>query len=125
MPQATPTTITEAPEAPMPSPTLTLYLRVAENDAPNDFDGGRLRLHSVRGGLDPEVLDVSLLIVARTDAFLQQWPWKTREAKQQRFYRLVLEEIPESDMPADPTEDEEIAALEARLASLKKERQER
>lgn len=110
---------TDTPEAAQPSPELALYLRVVENDAPNDFDGGRLVMKPVRAGIDPDILDASLVVAAKTDAFLVRYPWKTRAAKQGRFYKMVLVEVSESDLPPDPEQQAEIDRLEAQLAGLK------
>lgn len=95
-------------------------MRVVENDAPNDFEGGRLVFKPVRAGADPALLDASLVIAAKTDVFLMLYPWKTRAAKSERFYRLTLVEIAVSDLPPDPaTVPDEIAELEARLRALR------
>jgi hypothetical protein len=111
----------ETPEAPAPSPTLSLYLRVVENDAANDFDGGRLVMKPVRAGIDPAIMDASLVIASKTDGFLTRFPWKTRAAKQGRFYRLTVEEVPESELPPDPEVEARKAQLERELAALQLE----
>lgn len=110
----------DTPEAPQPSPPLVLYMRVVENDAPADFDGGRLVMKPVRAGADPAIIDASFVVSAATDAFLVRYPWKSRAAKHGRFYRVVIEEVPESELPTDTSADAEVAQLEARLAELRR-----
>lgn len=111
----------DAPEAPQPSPTLALYMRVVENDAADDYDGGRLVMKPVNGGRDLAILDASLVLSSRTDELLMRYPWKGRAAKQSRFYKLTVEEIDIAELPPDPAEEAEIKALEARLDALKAE----
>lgn len=111
----------EAPEAARPSPPLKLYFQVVENDAPNAYDGGRLVLKVVRAGVDPDLIDGSIVLSSRTDAFLTRFPWKTRAAKEQRYYRLRLEEVSIADLPPDPAAEAEIQELERRLAAARSE----
>lgn len=109
----------DPPEAPSPAPVLELYMRVRENDAANEYEGGRVILASVLEGKPADLLDATLLISAKTDAYLMQLPWKTRAAKQTRFFRLRLEEVPIAEVPPDPALLTDIAAAEARLEQLR------
>lgn len=109
----------EPAEAPAPMPPFVFYGRIRENDAANEYDGGRVVLGSVVEGKPADLLDATLLMVGRTDAFLMQFPWKTRTAKQSRFFRVTIEEIAREDVPPDPALLRDIEQAEARLAALR------
>lgn len=101
----------EAPEAPSPRPPLQIFMRVTENRVADDYDGGLVLLQAIKGQV-PEVakriLDSRLVISAADDAFMATFPWKSRQAKQARFFRLTLEEIPVEQVPPDPNAEPEL-----------------
>lgn len=95
----------DAPEAPSPRPTLVIFMRVTENGAAHDYEGGSVILSAI-AGQDPalrEVLnDGRLVLASSSNGFLETFPWKSRAAKQARHFKLTLEEVPFEQVPVDP-----------------------
>jgi hypothetical protein len=104
------------PEAPSPSPVLTLYMLVTENDVANRGDGGKLLLQSIVNGQNagyvqesedgPKqsiIVAANLVLSAAADSFLLAFPWKGKKSKEGRPYRITVEEVAWSDVPPDPT----------------------
>jgi hypothetical protein len=85
----------------MKTPTITVYLRCTENDVENDYEGGRIVLKPVRGQMIRGLIDGAVVLSMDSDAFLRQFP-VTRDEKQQRAYRVTIEEIEMADLPPDP-----------------------
>lgn len=91
----------ETPEAPAPSPTLVLFAQVVENRAADNYDGGLLAFQALRGK-NPDLVDARLVLSAMHDGFLISYPWKSRTAKQGRYFKITIEEVPASVLPPDP-----------------------
>lgn len=95
----------DLPEAPFPRPPLTVFFRCVENRAPDEYDGGLIHFGMVAGQL-PEirdnVIDARISLSAKHDSFMHTFPWKSRRAKQTRFFRLTLEEVTLDQVPPDP-----------------------
>jgi hypothetical protein len=63
------------PEAPQPSPHREIFMQVTENHAANINDGGML-IFSVVPGQHEDIVDSRLVISAKHDDLLHQYPWK-------------------------------------------------
>ncbi len=119
MPNTTAQATPEAPEAAYPAPPFAFYVYVVENDAAAAYDGGKVMFSAVRGRHETAMTDARIVIASRTDDLLMRWPWKTRAAKEARFFRVTVEEVTADELPPDPEHEREIAAAERRLAELK------
>lgn len=115
------------PEAPSPTPELTLFMLVTENDVANRGDGGRLLLQSIERGQNAGyvqeesgprrsvILGANLVLSVAADSFLLQYPWKGRSGKEQRVYVVTVREGTWADVPPDP-DKQPVAVPVARTA---------
>lgn len=78
-----------------------LYMRCTENRVEDDYDGGVVLLQAVERQEGRDLLACNLVMSFATDEPMLGFP-VSREEKQARFFRLVLEDVDESDLPPDP-----------------------
>jgi len=76
-------------------------MRCTQNDVENDYDGGVVLLQQIQGQPTDDVIDGRVAMSCRHDSFMYNYP-VTREDKQQRFFKVTIEEIPEGEVPPDP-----------------------
>jgi hypothetical protein len=73
---------------------IVLYTRCTENQVEDDYEGGRVLLqliieeHVKPAGL----LGVNVVLGCETDKFMYQFP-ATRQEKQQRWFKVSIEEV--------------------------------
>lgn len=89
---------------------LALFMRCTENRVEDDYDGGLVLLQGIKGqtpDIAASVLDARLVLSAAHDDFMRQFP-VTREEKQDRYFRITVEEVAFADVPRDPNAPAEI-----------------
>lgn len=119
----------DTPEAPSPSPKLTLFMLLTENDVASRGDGGKLLFQEILRGQNvgyvqdgnradaPKrsvVVASNFVISAAADSFMLQYPWKGKRGKADRPYRLTLEECSWDDVPPDPAAPKPVPPPSAR-----------
>lgn len=89
---------------------IELFMRCTENRVEDDYDGGLVLLQAIKGQrpeIAPDILDSRLVLSAAHDPFMRQFP-VTRDEKQARHFKITIEEVPVSDVPADPNASPEL-----------------
>jgi hypothetical protein len=89
------------PEAPRPAPTRAFYMKVTENRAADDHEGGMVLFQVVRSHAD-ELTGGNLVLSAKQNALCHAYPWKYQSAKAKRFFKVTIEEVDASELPPDP-----------------------
>lgn len=77
-------------EAAYPSPTFVFYTVVQRNRHADRGEGGVVHFSLVRGGKPPLLMSGDVVLSARQNALLRQYPWRTRAAKASRFFKMTL-----------------------------------
>lgn len=90
------------PEAPQPTPRREIFMKVQENGAAHDYEGGTVILVAIHGQHTDELVDARLVISAKDNALLHQFPWKYQSSKAKRFYRITIDEVDFHDLPPRP-----------------------
>jgi hypothetical protein len=76
-------------------------MRCTENRVEDDYDGGPVIFQVIAGQQSDEYADGRLVLSFIHDTPMEAYP-RTREEKQERFFKITLEEIAYSEVPPDP-----------------------